>query len=77
MEGTTRCGAGLRCGHGGTPVVVLATTGTGGADLSPFAAEHFPFMSPDFTRMTTPALIVAGRRDSTVGYADSSALRIA
>jgi pimeloyl-ACP methyl ester carboxylesterase len=45
--------------------VLLATTGTGGADLSPFAAEHFPFMSPDFTGMTTPALVVAGDKDQS------------
>ncbi|WP_052359792.1 alpha/beta hydrolase family protein [Actinoplanes friuliensis] len=45
--------------------VLLATTGTGGADLSPFAAEHFPFMSPDFTAMTTPALVVAGDQDKS------------
>ncbi|MFD6752866.1 alpha/beta hydrolase family protein [Micromonospora gifhornensis] len=45
--------------------VLLATTGTGGTDLSPFAAEHFPFMSPDFADMTTPALIVAGDQDDS------------
>ena len=45
--------------------VLLAVTGRGGADLSPFAAEHFPFMSPDFTTMTTPALIVAGEHDDS------------
>ncbi|MEU6729533.1 chlorophyllase [Nonomuraea wenchangensis] len=43
--------------------VLLATPGSGGADLTPFAAEHFPFMNPDFTRMTTPALVVAGDQD--------------
>jgi predicted dienelactone hydrolase len=43
--------------------VLLSTTGTGGADLTPFAAEHFPFMSPSFADMTTPALVVAGDRD--------------
>ena len=48
-----------------TAGVLLATTGTGGADLTPFAAEHFPFMSPDFARMTTPALIVAGDKDQS------------
>jgi dienelactone hydrolase len=45
--------------------VLLAVTGTGGADLSPFAAEHFPFMSPSFANMTTPALIVAGDQDDS------------
>lgn len=33
--------------------VLLALTRTGGADLTPFAAENFPFMSPDFTQLTT------------------------
>jgi len=45
--------------------VLLATTGKGGADLTPFAAEHFPFMSPSFAGMTTPALVVAGDRDQS------------
>ncbi|WP_030439950.1 alpha/beta hydrolase family protein [Actinoplanes subtropicus] len=45
--------------------VLLATTGTGGADLSPFAAEHFPFMSPSFAGMTTPALVIAGDKDDS------------
>ncbi|MGN9781846.1 alpha/beta hydrolase family protein [Nonomuraea sp. ZG12] len=45
--------------------VLLTVTGTGGADLSPFAAEHFPFMSPSFADMTTPALIVAGDQDDS------------
>jgi dienelactone hydrolase len=45
--------------------VLLATTGSGGDDLSPFAAEHFPFMNPDFSGMTTPALIVAGDQDQS------------
>lgn len=43
--------------------VLLATAGKGGADLTPFAAEHFPFMNPDFANMTTPALVVAGDKD--------------
>ncbi|GAB7048166.1 alpha/beta hydrolase family protein [Catenuloplanes indicus] len=46
--------------------VLLAATGTGGDDLTPFAAEHFPFMSPDFAGMTTPALIVAGDKDQSM-----------
>ncbi|WNV88818.1 alpha/beta fold hydrolase [Umezawaea sp. Da 62-37] len=45
--------------------VLLATPGTGGADLTPFAAENFSFMNPDFTHMTTPALVVAGDRDQS------------
>jgi dienelactone hydrolase len=43
--------------------VLLATAGKGGADLTPFAAEHFPFMNPSFAHMTTPALVIAGDRD--------------
>ncbi|MFD3492799.1 alpha/beta hydrolase family protein [Streptomyces sp. NPDC058690] len=42
--------------------VLLALTGLGD-DLTPFAAENFPFMRPSFDRMTTQALIVAGDND--------------
>ncbi|HEY0216738.1 MAG TPA: chlorophyllase [Cellulomonas sp.] len=45
--------------------VLLATTGIGGADLSPFAQEHFAFMSPDFDELTTPTLVVAGDHDQS------------
>ncbi|MFE6286978.1 alpha/beta hydrolase family protein [Streptomyces sp. NPDC057877] len=43
--------------------VLLATAGTGGSSLTPYAAENFPFMNPDFTHMTTPALVVVGDKD--------------
>ncbi|MBF6127550.1 alpha/beta hydrolase family protein [Nocardia brasiliensis] len=43
--------------------VLLATTGLGGADLSPFAAENYPFMSPDFDQLRTPTLVIAGDHD--------------
>ncbi len=43
--------------------VLLATAGTGGADLTPFAAEHFPFMNPSFDEMTTPSFVIAGDHD--------------
>ncbi|HYQ66810.1 alpha/beta hydrolase family protein [Actinophytocola sp.] len=46
--------------------VLLAATGRGGADLTPFAAEHLPFMNPSFAEMTTPALVVAGDRDQSL-----------
>lgn len=46
--------------------VLFAVTGVGGADLSPFAAEHFPFMSPDFTGLKVPTLIVAGDQDDSM-----------
>jgi dienelactone hydrolase len=45
--------------------VLLSLTGVGGENLSPFAAEHFPFMSPDFTELKTPALLVAGDHDDS------------
>ncbi|WP_169982809.1 alpha/beta fold hydrolase [Microbispora sp. H10836] len=48
-----------------TAGVLLALTGRGGADLAPFAAEHFPFMNPGFAEMTTPALMVAGDKDQS------------
>ncbi|MEV5758063.1 alpha/beta hydrolase family protein [Streptomyces tendae] len=44
--------------------VLLATAGAGGDALTPFAAEHLPWLRhPDFTRMTAPALVVAGDKD--------------
>lgn len=45
--------------------VLLCLPGTGGADLSPMAAQYFPFMSPDFGEMTTPSLVVAGDHDQS------------
>jgi predicted dienelactone hydrolase len=46
--------------------VLLATPGQGGADLTPFAAEYFPFMkNPSFADMATPALVIAGDRDQS------------
>ncbi|MEV0265418.1 chlorophyllase [Streptomyces sp. NPDC050617] len=44
--------------------VLLALTGLGDS-LTPFAAEHLPFMKPSFDTMTPPALIVAGDRDDS------------
>ncbi|MGW4401501.1 alpha/beta hydrolase family protein [Amycolatopsis nivea] len=46
--------------------VLFAITGIGGAALSPFAAEHFPFMSPDFAGLKAPTLIVAGDQDDSM-----------
>ena len=48
-----------------TAGVLLATTGLGGADLTPFAAEHLPFMNPSFADMRTPTLVVAGDEDQS------------
>ncbi|GAA4607862.1 dienelactone hydrolase [Actinoplanes octamycinicus] len=45
--------------------VLLATTGLGGAELAPFAREHFPFMNPDFDTLKTPTLVVAGDADQS------------
>ncbi|MGG4495463.1 alpha/beta hydrolase family protein [Brevibacillus reuszeri] len=45
--------------------VLLATTGRGGADLTRFAAEHFPFMNPSFADMGTPTFVVAGDHDQS------------
>ncbi|MGL4234741.1 alpha/beta hydrolase family protein [Tabrizicola sp.] len=43
--------------------VLFAVPGTGGKNLSAFAAENFPFMQPEFSGMTTPTLVVAGDND--------------
>ncbi|MFF2042742.1 alpha/beta hydrolase family protein [Kitasatospora sp. NPDC058170] len=42
--------------------VLLALTGLGDS-LTPFTAEHLPFLRPSFDTMTAPALIVAGDHD--------------
>ncbi|MCM2416141.1 alpha/beta fold hydrolase [Streptomyces sp. RKAG290] len=41
---------------------LIAAAGTGDT-LTPFAVEHLPFMRPDFSTMTTPALVIAGGKD--------------
>ncbi|MGV9849896.1 alpha/beta hydrolase family protein [Streptomyces sp. NPDC003442] len=46
--------------------VLLATTGIGGETLTPFAVENFSFMSPDFDRLATPALVIAGDHDQSL-----------
>ena len=43
--------------------VLLTPAGRGGEDLSPFAAEHYPFMNPGYAEMTTPTLVIAGDQD--------------
>lgn len=48
-----------------TAGVLLCVAGTGGDDLSPIAAEAFPFMDPTFATMTRPALVVAGEEDQS------------
>jgi hypothetical protein len=46
--------------------VLLALAGRGGENLTPFAAEMFPFMNPSFDTMTTPALMTAGDHDQSL-----------
>jgi len=48
-----------------TAGILLTSTGTGGTELNPFAAEHFPFMNPDFAQLFTPTLVVAGDHDQS------------
>jgi dienelactone hydrolase len=43
---------------------LIAATGTGDT-LTPFAVEHLPFMRPDFSTMTKPALVIAGGEDQS------------
>lgn len=45
--------------------VLLADTGLGGDDLTPFAQQHFSFMSPDFSELNVPTLVVAGDADQS------------
>jgi dienelactone hydrolase len=47
-----------------TAGALIAATGTGNT-LTPFAAEHLPFMKPDYSTMTTPALVIAGGKDQS------------
>ncbi|GAA4626585.1 alpha/beta hydrolase family protein [Cellulomonas oligotrophica] len=42
--------------------VLLAAAGTGDS-LTPFAAEHLPFMRPSYPHLATPTLVVAGDQD--------------
>ncbi|MFD0403217.1 alpha/beta hydrolase family protein [Kitasatospora sp. NPDC127121] len=49
-----------------TAGVLLAAPGRGGDALTPQVAENYPFLStPDFSRMTTPTLVVAGDKDAS------------
>jgi len=46
--------------------VLLAAPGRGGDALSEFAAKNYPvFLTTDFSAMTTPALVVAGDKDTS------------
>ncbi|MFW6721805.1 alpha/beta hydrolase family protein [Streptomyces sp. MAR4 CNY-716] len=44
--------------------VLIAATGTGDS-LTPFAVEHLSFMRPDYSTMSTPALVIAGENDQS------------
>jgi pimeloyl-ACP methyl ester carboxylesterase len=46
--------------------VLLCLAGTGGENLTPFAAEHYASMSPGFETMVTPALLVRGDHDQSM-----------
>jgi len=55
--------------------VVLAAPGSG-ADLSAFAAAHYPVLrNLSFAEMTTPALVVAGDRDVNPAFSDRADYR--
>ncbi|MEU2468288.1 alpha/beta fold hydrolase [Streptomyces sp. NPDC012486] len=43
---------------------LIGATGTGDT-LTPFAVENLPFMKPDFSTMTAPALVIAGGKDDS------------
>lgn len=46
--------------------MLFAAPGRGGDALTDHVAEHWPFFSTtDFSRMTTPALVVAGDKDAS------------
>lgn len=46
--------------------VLLATTGRSRGDLTPFAQENFAFMSPDFSQLRTPSIVLAGDHDQSL-----------
>ncbi|MEU1593302.1 chlorophyllase [Streptomyces sp. NPDC005708] len=49
-----------------TAGVLLAAPGRGGDALTKSTAEHYPFfLTTDFSAMTTPALVVAGDKDTS------------
>jgi hypothetical protein len=43
--------------------MLLTPRGKGGADLSAFTAESYPFLGLEFAEMRTPALMVIGESD--------------
>ncbi|WP_028649713.1 alpha/beta hydrolase-fold protein [Nocardiopsis sp. CNT312] len=62
LDGTEADLAEPRIGAG----VLLAATGRGGDAVTGFVAENYPFLqTTDFSRMTAPALVVAGDKDAS------------
>lgn len=46
--------------------VLMSAPGTGGDALSAYAREHYPVLAgTDFSRMSTPALVIAGAEDDS------------
>jgi dienelactone hydrolase len=45
--------------------VLIAMAGEGGANLTPFAREHFTHLNASFAAMSTPALLITGDRDQS------------
>lgn len=45
--------------------ILLCIPGTGGENLTPLANDHFPFMNPDFSGLTTPSLMIGGDMDQS------------
>jgi dienelactone hydrolase len=43
--------------------ILLCAGGKGGEDLSPFAAEHLPYLNQHYAALTTPTLVIAGDKD--------------
>lgn len=43
--------------------VLLAAPGRGGEDLSDYARANFPELNPDYSTLTTPAMVVVGDAD--------------
>ena len=43
--------------------ILLASTGRGGADLTPDSTKRFPFLDVDFSCINTPTLVVCGADD--------------
>jgi dienelactone hydrolase len=45
--------------------ILICPGGRGGEDLSPLAAENYPFMNPNYNTMKAPALIISGDNDQS------------